>query len=187
MNTLFARFPPVLPDDDAAAAMQEAVEAQLANAGFEHYEVSAYARPGHRAKHNLNYWTFGDYLGLGAGAHGKLSFHDRVIRQARYRHPRRYLEAVAAGNAVEVERTLSRRDLPFEFMLNALRLTQGVPASLYEEHTGESLAGVARVLGKAMDKGLLTGDPTRLAATPLGLRFLNDLQEMFLPPAAASR
>jgi oxygen-independent coproporphyrinogen-3 oxidase len=183
-NTLFARFPPVLPDDDAAAAMQDAVEAQLANAGFEHYEISAYARPGHRAAHNLNYWTFGDYLGLGAGAHGKLSFHDRVIRQARYRHPRRYLDGATAGNAVEVERTLSRHDLPFEFMLNALRLTQGVPASLYEERTGDSLAGVARVLGKAVDKGLLTADPTRLAATPLGLRFLNDLQEMFLPPAA---
>ena len=180
-NTLFARFPPPLPDEDAAASLQEAVEAQLAAAGFDHYEVSAYARPGHRSRHNLNYWTFGDYLGLGAGAHGKLSFHDRVIRQARYRHPRRYVEAAAAGEAVEVEQVLSRRDLPFEFMLNALRLTQGVPASLYQEHTGESLAGIAGVLAKAVAKGLLTEDPTRLAATPLGLRFLNDLQAMFLP------
>jgi oxygen-independent coproporphyrinogen-3 oxidase len=183
-NTLFARFPPALPDEDEAAAMQDAIEAQLADAGFEHYEISAYARPGHRARHNLNYWTFGDYLGLGAGAHGKLSFHDRIVRYARYRHPRRYVEAAAAGNAVETERTLSRQDLPFEFMLNALRLTEGVPASLYGEHTGESLAGIARLLAKAVEKGLLTDDPTRLAATPLGLRFLNDLQALFLPANA---
>ena len=179
-NTRFARFPPVLPDEDEAAAMQDAIEAQLAQAGFDHYEISAFARPGHRAKHNVNYWTFGDYLGIGAGAHGKLSFHDRIVRQARYRHPRRYVDAVAAGNAVEVERTLSREDLPFEFMLNALRLSGGVAASLYEEHTGESLAGIAHLLEKAVQKGLLTGDPGRLAATPLGLRFLNDLQALFL-------
>lgn len=182
-NTLFARFPPALPDEDSAAAMQDAIDARLAQAGFDHYEVSAYARPGHRARHNLNYWTFGDYLGIGAGAHGKLSFHDRILRQTRYRHPRRYVEAAAAGSAVEVEQTLSRRDLPFEFMLNALRLTEGVPAALYEAHTGESLARIAPMLDKAMAKGLLTSDPTRLAATPLGLRFLNDLQSMFLPAA----
>jgi putative oxygen-independent coproporphyrinogen III oxidase len=181
-NTLFARFPPALPDEDEAAAMQEAIEAQLEAAGFEHYEVSAYARPGHRARHNLNYWTFGDYLGLGAGAHGKLSFHDRIVRYVRYRHPRRYVEAALAGNAVEIETTLSAGDLPFEFMLNALRLTEGVPASLFQAHTGQSLARVAGEITRAVRKGLLTDDPTRLAATPLGLRFLNDLQEIFLPP-----
>jgi putative oxygen-independent coproporphyrinogen III oxidase len=186
-NTLFARFPPVLPDEDQAAAMQDAIEEQLGAAGFEHYEVSAYARPGHRGRHNLNYWTFGDYLGLGAGAHGKLSFHDRIVRYARYRHPRRYVEAATAGNAVEVERVLSREDLPFEFMLNALRLTEGVPASLYQEQTGQSLATIAAALAKAVHKGLLTADPARLAATPLGLRFLNDLQEMFLPAAPSGR
>jgi oxygen-independent coproporphyrinogen-3 oxidase len=186
-NTLFARFPPPLPDEDQAAEMQEAIEAQLADAGFEHYEVSAYARPGHRALHNLNYWTFGDYLGIGAGAHGKLSFHDRIVRQARFRHPRRYLEAAAAGNAVEVDRVLPLRDLPFEFMLNALRLVGGVPASLFEERTGQSLALMARSLEKAVAKGLLDPDPARLAATDLGLRFLNDLQELFLPDALDAR
>lgn len=180
-NTLFARFPPALPDEDQAAAMQDAIDEQLAAAGYDHYEISAYAKPGHRARHNLNYWTFGDYLGLGAGAHGKLSFHDRIVRYTRFRHPRRYVQAAAAGNTVESERTLSRQDLPFEFMLNALRLTDGVPASLFQAHTGESLAAISGLLAKAADKGLLTSDPGRLAATPLGLRFLNDLQEMFLP------
>ncbi len=186
-NTLFARFPPDLPDEDQAAAMQDAVEAQLGAAGFDHYEVSAYARSGHRARHNLNYWTFGDYLGIGAGAHGKLSFHDRITRQARFRHPRRYVEAAAAGNALEIDRVLSPRDLPFEFMLNALRLVEGVPASLFEERTGQSLAVVARGLDKAAGKGLLLADPARLAPTELGLRFLNDLQEMFLPERVGSR
>ena len=183
-NTLFARFPPSLPDEDQAAAMQDAIEAQLEAAGYGHYEVSAYARPGHRARHNLNYWTFGDYLGLGAGAHGKLSFHDRIVRHARFRHPRRYMDAALAGNAIEVERDLSARDLPFEFMLNALRLTEGVPASQFEERTGQSLAAMSRSLDKAVRKGLLTPDPSRLAATGLGMRFLNDLQEIFLPQAA---
>jgi oxygen-independent coproporphyrinogen-3 oxidase len=184
-NTLFARFPPRLPDEDQAAAMQDAIEARLGAAGFEHYEVSAYARAGHRARHNLNYWTFGDYLGIGAGAHGKLSFHDRILRQARFRHPRRYMEAAAAGRCVEVERNLERRDLPFEFMLNALRLTEGVPASLFEERTGQSLAVMSRSLQQATSRGLLDPDPSRLAATALGLRFLNDLQEIFLPDEQA--
>jgi len=185
-NTLFARFPPDLPDEDQAAAMQDAVEAQLGAAGFDRYEVSAYARSGHRARHNLNYWTFGDYLGIGAGAHGKLSFHDRITRQARFRHPRRYVEAASAGNALEIDRVLALRDLPFEFMLNALRLVEGVPASLFEERTGQSLAVVARGLDKAAGKGLLLADPARLAPTELGLRFLNDLQEMFLPEKVGS-
>jgi putative oxygen-independent coproporphyrinogen III oxidase len=184
-NTLFARFPPPLPDEDLAAAMQDAIEAQLAAAGFEHYEISAYARPGQRARHNVNYWTFGDYLGIGAGAHGKLSFHDRIVRHARFRHPRRYVEAAAGGDAVEVERVLPLRDLPFEFLLNALRLVGGVPSSLFEERTGQSLSVIAPSLEKAVRKGLLEADPARLAATGLGLRFLNDLQEMFLPDAIA--
>jgi len=186
-NTLFARFPPDLPDEDQAATMQDAIEGQLGAAGFDHYEVSAYARPGHRAGHNLNYWSFGDYLGIGAGAHGKLSFHDRITRQARFRHPRRYMEAASAGNALEVDRVLEPRDLPFEFMLNALRLVDGVPAALFEERTGQSLAVIARSLDKAVGKGLLLADPARLAPTELGLRFLNDLQEIFLPAAAGPR
>ena len=180
-NTLFARFPPVVPDEDQAAEMQDAIEERLEAAGFEHYEVSAYARPGHRSRHNLNYWTFGDYLGLGAGAHGKLSFHDRIVRYARYRHPRRYVEAALGGQAIETEKVVLRQDLPFEFMLNALRLTQGVPAGLFQEQTGLSLAEISGALARATQRGLLTPDPARLAATDLGLRFLNDLQAEFLP------
>jgi oxygen-independent coproporphyrinogen-3 oxidase len=180
-NTFFARFPPAVPDEDEAAAMQDAIEERLGTAGFEHYEVSAYARPGHRGRHNVNYWTFGDYLGLGAGAHGKLSFHDRIVRYVRYRHPRRYVEGALAGQAVEVEKPVPREDLPFEFMLNALRLTEGVPAALFQTHTGLSLAEISAALTRAEKKGLMTADPARLAATPLGLRFLNDLQAEFLP------
>jgi oxygen-independent coproporphyrinogen-3 oxidase len=180
-NTLFASRPPAgLPSDDDAAGMQEDIEQTAAQAGLEHYEVSAYARPGHRSRHNLNYWAFGDYLGIGAGAHGKLSFHDRIVRQARLRHPRAYMEAALLGQAVEDERTLSRSDLPFEFMLNALRLVDGVPAALFAERTGLSLASISGALKRAVDRGLLDPDPARLRPTELGLRFLSDLQEGFL-------
>jgi oxygen-independent coproporphyrinogen-3 oxidase len=180
-NTLFASRPPAgLPSDDDAAGMQESIEQTAAQAGLEHYEVSAYARPGHRSRHNLNYWAFGDYLGIGAGAHGKLSFHDRIVRQARLRHPRAYMEAALLGQAVEDERTLSRSDLPFEFMLNALRLVDGVPAALFAERTGLSLASISGALKRAVDRGLLDPDPARLRPTELGLRFLSDLQEGFL-------
>ena len=179
-NTLFARFPPVLPDDDLAAAMQDHIEVLTGQAGFDHYEVSAYARSGQRARHNLNYWQFGDYLGIGAGAHGKISSHNRILRQARYRHPQRYMEQALAGHAIEQERVLEKTDLPFEFMLNALRLTQGVPSALFESHTGLSLSLISRRLEQAVERGLLDPDPTVIRATPLGLRFLNDLQSIFL-------
>ncbi len=179
-NTLFASRPPALPDEDTAARMQELIESATAAAGLQRYEISAYARPGQRARHNLNYWQFGDYLGIGAGAHSKLSFHDRIIRQARYRHPQRYMERAMAGAAVEEERRLERADLPFEFMLNALRLVDGVASSLFAERTGLSLAAVSRRLEEAVGRGLLEDDPTVIRATPLGLRFLNDLQERFL-------
>ncbi len=180
-NTRFARYPPVLPAEDESAAMQDAIDARLAAAGFEHYEVSAHARPGHRAWHNLNYWSFGDYLGIGAGAHGKLTFADRIVRYARYRHPRAYQDAALQGRAIEVERPLTRDDLPFEFMLNALRLTDGVASELFGERTGLSLAAIARPIARAVERGLLDPQPQRLRATPLGLAFLNDLQGMFLP------
>lgn len=179
-ETPFAKSPPELPDDDASAAMQDEVEALLGAAGFEHYEVSAYARAGHRARHNLNYWTFGDYLGIGAGAHSKLSFHDRILRQARWRHPRRYVEGVRAGEAIDEARELCADDLPFEFMLNALRLTEGVPAALFTERTGLPVAAIRRFVDAAVDRGLLDPDPTRLRASALGARFLNDLQQLFL-------
>jgi oxygen-independent coproporphyrinogen-3 oxidase len=180
-NTLFAARPPAgLPDEDTAADMQDAIRERAGAAGLVHYEISAYARAGHRARHNLNYWAFGDYLGIGAGAHGKLSFHDRIVRQTRWRHPRRYMEAALAGDAVEQVRTLGAADLPFEFMLNALRLVDGVPAASFEERTGMPLAALASPLRRAAERGLLDPDPAVLRATPLGLGFLNDLQQMFL-------
>ncbi len=180
-GTPFAKRPPVLPDDDAAARMQAAIEARAAACGLAHYEISAYARAGHRARHNLNYWQFGDYLGIGAGAHGKLSFHDRIERTVRWRHPRRYMDAARAGDGVASRTVVSRAELPFEFMLNALRLTGGVPATLYQERTGLPLATISRTLEAATERGLLLDDPARLQATPLGLQFLNDLVAMFLP------
>ncbi len=182
-NTVFAKFPPSLPDDDEAAAMQAAIEAACAARGLEQYEVSAYARPRHRARHNLNYWRFGDYLGLGAGAHSKLSFPDRIVRESRLRQPAAYLKAALGSQpraAVAETRELSTRDLPFEFMLNALRLVEGVPAQIFADTTGMSLADVNRTLAAAVERGLLAPDPTVLRATALGRRFLNDLQAMFL-------
>jgi oxygen-independent coproporphyrinogen-3 oxidase len=146
-NTLFARHPPPLPDDDLAADMQSLLQARLAADGLARYEVSAFARDGHRCRHNLNYWEFGDYLGIGAGAHGKISSASGVIRQARLRHPQRYQEAALAGRAVEIERVLEAADLPFEFMLNALRLVEGVPATLFGERTGLSATVLAAPLG----------------------------------------
>ena len=180
-NTLFASRPPRgLPDDDTSADMQQSVEDATAEAGLVRYEVSAFARPGHRARHNMNYWTFGDYLGVGAGAHDKISFPDRIERSARFRHPRRYMEAALAGDAVETRRALDAEELPFEFMLNALRLVDGVSAASFAERTGVPLAAIARSLERAVARGLLDPDPATIRATPLGLRFLNDLQQLFL-------
>nr|MBF0683457.1 oxygen-independent coproporphyrinogen III oxidase-like protein [Pseudomonas sp.] len=182
-NTVFAKYPPEgLPDDDTAAAMQDTVDAMAQAAGFEHYEVSAYARPGARCRHNLNYWEFGDYLGIGPGAHGKLSFHDRIVRQARVRNPENWMaQAVRRdGSHLAHDAVVPPADLPFEFMLNALRLRHGVPVSYFSERTGLALPSIAPQLARAADKGLLDPDPTRIAPTALGWRFLNDLQEMFL-------
>ncbi len=184
-NTAFALRPPVLPDEDAASEMQTRVEDEARRAGLQHYEVSAYARPHRRCAHNLNYWQFGDYLGLGAGAHGKLSFQDRIVREARVRNPREYMRAALggadAGPVVASSHAVRARELPFEFMLNALRLTDGVPAAWFVERTGLSTLAIARTVQRAVQRGLLEPDPTRYRATALGARFLNDLQQMFLP------
>jgi len=180
-NTPFGHTaPPNLPDDDAAADMQLAVEARLIGAGMQHYETSAYAKPNHASRHNLNYWQFGDYLGIGAGAHSKLSFHDRIIRQMRTKHPQQYMNAVAQGTHLADTRTLTRTDLPFEFMMNALRLNEGVPAALFEERTGLPLIVCAAALEKARARGLLLPGATRLQPSVQGQRFLNDLLELFL-------
>jgi oxygen-independent coproporphyrinogen-3 oxidase len=180
-NTYFHRYPPNLPDDDAAAAMQEQIEAALAERGYEHYETSAFARAGCRSRHNLNYWMFGDYLGIGAGAHSKLSFPGRIVRAMRYRQPREYQERVGAGDAVQEQHEIERRDLGFEFMMNALRLNGGVPVALYQERTGRPITDIARELEHAEERGLLERDHARLAPTALGRRFLNDLLQIFLP------
>lgn len=182
-NTVFAKYPPQdLPDDDTSATMQDAVESRLEAAGLQRYEVSAYAKSGARSRHNLNYWEFGDYLGIGPGAHGKLSFHDRIVREARLRNPDSWMAGAMArdGSHIAESRQVGPDELPFEFMLNALRLREGVAATSFEERTGLSLAAISRPLQAATAKGLLDADPTRLRATALGWRFLNDLQEMFL-------
>jgi oxygen-independent coproporphyrinogen-3 oxidase len=179
-NTLFYRNPPPLPDDDASSEMQGRIEELLAAHGYEHYETSAFAQPNRRAKHNLNYWQFGDYLGIGAGAHSKLSFHDKVIRQARHRQPQAYLDAVAQGSAVQEEHEVAPSDLAFEFMMNALRLNEGFDSALFQERTSLPLLGIRRELEEAERRGLLFRDHQRIAPTRLGQRFLNDLLGIFL-------
>jgi len=179
-NTLFHRHPPPLPDDETAADIEDAMCAALDRAGYVHYETSAHAKAGYECRHNVNYWRFGDYLGIGAGAHSKLSFADRIVRQLRFKQPKQYLERVASGDALQENIEIARRDLPFEFMLNALRLTDGVPAALFAERTGMPLSIAARPIAEATRRGLLDPDPTVLRPTPLGRRFLNDLQSLFL-------
>jgi putative oxygen-independent coproporphyrinogen III oxidase len=179
-NTLFHRHPPVVPDDDDAAAMQEAIEATLAEAGYEHYETSAFARPGRCARHNLNYWGFGDYLGIGAGAHGKVSLRDRVRREMRFKHPREYMERALAGDAIQTAHDVSAVELPFEFMMNALRLTEGFPTALFTERTSLPLQTVLGRLDEAEKRGFLTRDTTHVRPTQMGQRFLNELLQMFL-------
>jgi putative oxygen-independent coproporphyrinogen III oxidase len=179
-NTLFHRNPPPLPDDDASSEMQQRIEELLAEHGYEHYETSAFAQANRRAKHNLNYWKFGDYLGIGAGAHSKLSFPDKIIRQARYKQPQAYMQQVALGVPIQTENPVSREELAFEFMLNALRLNEGFDASLFNERTSLSLLGIQRELNEAQQRGLLFRDHQRIAPTQLGQRFLNDLLEIFL-------
>ncbi len=180
-NTLFHRHPPVLPDEDTAADIEEAVQATLGAAGYLNYETSAHARPGRECAHNLNYWRFGDYLGIGAGAHSKISSPGGIVREVRWKQPRQYMAQVASGAPLMERVEVGRDDAGFEFMLNALRLTEGVPATLFAERTGYPLALVARALEVATARGLLDPDPTKLRPTALGRRFLNDLTQCFLP------
>lgn len=179
-NTAFAAKPPPLPDADLAAEIETAVHTALVEAGYAHYETSAFALPGQRCQHNLNYWQFGDYLGIGAGAHSKLSFPERIIRQVRVAHPRQYLKLAGTSQAIAETRTLARQDLPFEFMMNALRLNEGVPKSLFTARTGLPLEVAASALAEANRRGLLVEDASSLRPTLLGRRFLNDLLQLFL-------
>ena len=179
-NTYFAKYPPAVPDDDASAEMQEMIDELTAAAGYRHYEISAYAQPGRQARHNLNYWQFGDYLGIGAGAHSKISFPHRIVRQMRYKQPKSYLEHAAGGQAIHEEFEVGRDELGFEFMLNALRLIDGFEANLFAERTGLTLNAIEKTLNAAEAKGLLYRDHKIIRPTELGARFLNDLQQMFL-------
>jgi putative oxygen-independent coproporphyrinogen III oxidase len=180
-NTYFAKFPPMVPEDDLAYAMLDRITEMTAPSGLARYEVSAYAQPGHRCWHNLNYWQFGDYLGLGAGAHGKLSFAHRVVRQVRYREPKLYMDNALAGNAVAQENEVARADLPFEFMLNALRLREGFALQDFVERTGLPLSAIEPALQEAKTRGLVERDLARVRPTERGFDFLSDLQALFLP------
>ena len=179
-NTLFHRNPPSLPDDDTSAEMQQRIEELLAGQGYEHYETSAFSQANRRSKHNLNYWQFGDYLGIGAGAHSKLSFPDRVIRQMRYKQPQAYMDAVTKESPLQSENEVPVGELPFEFMMNALRLNQGFDSVLFQERTSMSLMGLQRELAEAEKSGLLVRDHQRIAPTQRGQQFLNNLLQIFL-------
>ena len=184
-NTVFAKFPPQVPEDDDAYAMLDRITERTAMAGMHRYEVSAYAKPNHRCWHNLNYWQFGDYLGIGAGAHSKLSFAHRIVRQVRHRDPRMFmdhaLDTSRAERAVSQSEEVARADLPFEFMLNALRLPDGFLLADFTERTGLPATVLQSALSRAEEKGLLTRDLQRVVPTARGFDFLSDLQALFLP------
>jgi len=184
-NTLFHRYPPPLPGDELTADMQAMIEQTLEREGYAHYETSAFARPGRESRHNMNYWLFGDYLGIGAGAHSKISFRDRMVRQMRYRQPKEYLARSAPETASESpvmeQHEIGRNDRAFEFMMNALRLTDGFAPQMFTERTGLALTRIQRQLDEAERRQLITRDFQRIAPTLAGRRFLNDLLQIFLP------
>jgi putative oxygen-independent coproporphyrinogen III oxidase len=179
-NTYFHRYPPAVPGEALAADMQELIEGLVAEHGYAHYETSAFAQPGYESRHNSNYWLFGDYLGIGAGAHSKISFADRVTRQVRWKHPREYLDRAAAGEPLQQDDVVTVAALPFEFMMNALRLTRGFPARLFEERTGLPFGMVRRELDEAERLGLIERTHADITPTLRGQRFLNDLLQLFL-------
>ncbi len=182
-NTWFHKHPPVTPDDELSWAMQSDCQAALCKAGFEHYEVSAYARPDKQCRHNLNYWQYGDYLGIGAGAHAKITdaAQQNITRTAVVKHPDDYLQLAATEQRHATTTVLSRREVPFEFMMNALRLTKGFPNSLFFERTGLPLSTIDHALQRAEEEGLLEYGVQRIGPTIQGERFLNTLLEQFLP------
>ena len=183
-NTYFHRHPPSVPDDDTASDMLDLIAERTASAGLERYEVSAFARRGHRCVHNLNYWQFGDYLGIGAGAHSKLTFPGKILRQMRFRQPNQYMESAAGAGVVQQEHEVGVHEVGFEFMMNTLRLRTGFAPALFEARAGLPLTAVLRELEEAERRGLIARDYARIAPTALGRRFLNDLLQLFLPAAA---
>ena len=179
-NTVFGKYPPVLPDHDLACDMLDHVVQSCASVGLQRYEVSAFARTGHRCVHNLNYWQFGDYLGIGAGAHSKLSYPHRVVRQVRHRDPQGYMAHGEAGHSIASDEEVPRRQLPFEFMLGALRLRDGFELAKFSERTGLPLGAVQKALDGAQQRGWIARDLQRAQPSALGFDFLNDLQSLFL-------
>lgn len=186
-NTPFHRTPPALPDDDLSSEMQENIETLLAEHAYKHYETSAFCQPGQEARHNLNYWQFGDYLGIGAGAHSKLSFHDKITRETRLKHPKAYMEKAEQGNAQAEVWSIVQDDLGFEFMMNTLRLLDGVPLALFQQRTGLPLIQIAHAMKKAQKKELLEISHDWIKPTLLGQRFLNELLQIFLAPDSFKR
>lgn len=185
-NTLFYRYPPRLPNDELAAEMQVMIEQTAANNRFDNYEISAFAQPGKSSQHNMNYWLFGDYLGIGAGAHSKISFADKIVRQMRYKQPREYLAKAGQVNTItdstiQTQHELSRADRGFEFMMNALRLTDGFATEIFCERTGLPITTIQRQLDEAERRELIVRDHCRIKPTLAGRRFLNDLLQIFLP------
>lgn len=182
-NTVFAHRPPVVPEDDVLWAMQGRGQETLAAAGYVQYEVSAYARDGARCRHNLNYWRFGDYLGIGPGAHGKLTHagEGRVERIWKQRHPQKYLETAHGEAVIAGRRELAQEDLALEFMMNALRLTQGFESRLFQDHTGLPLSALARPLERAVELGLIDWQTLRIEPTERGRNYLNELLQLFMP------
>ena len=179
-NTFFFKHPPKLPLDDESAVMQETIETILNEHGYQHYETSAFAKPKSECQHNLNYWQFGDYLGIGAGAHSKLTFHNKMTRESRYKNPKQYMEKVSTQNMIESETIIHENDLAFEFMMNHLRLIDGFSIQSFEDKTGLNISAIDKELKAALDKKLITMDHEVIKPTLLGQRFLNDLLGIFL-------
>ena len=179
-NTFFFKHPPKLPLDDESAEMQETIEGILSQHGYQHYETSAFAKPKSQCQHNLNYWQFGDYLGIGAGAHSKLTFHDKMSRESRYKNPKQYMEKVVTQHMIESETIIHESDLAFEFMMNHLRLIDGFSIQSFEDKTGLNISAIDKELKAAIDKKLITMDHEMIKPTLLGQRFLNDLLSIFL-------
>ena len=185
-NTLFHRYPPPLPDDDQSAKMQLMIEGVLEKSGYLNYETSAFAQPGYKSQHNLNYWLFGDYLGIGAGAHSKISFADRIVRQMRYKNPKEYLfKTKVDSNSPDIllqkQHEVSRNDRQFEFLMNALRLTGGFEIALLQERTGLSITNIQQQINEAEQRGLIVHNNSYMTPTLTGKYFLNDLLQIFLP------
>lgn len=185
-NTLFHRYPPSLPDDDLSAEMQLMIEEKLESSSYINYETSAFAHLGYKSQHNLNYWLFGDYLGIGAGAHSKISFADKIVRQMRYKNPKEYLSKTALDtNASDMllqeQHEVSRDERQFEFMMNVLRLTGGIEIGMFQERTGLSITCIQQKLNEAEQRGLIVRDQHHMMPTLTGRRFLNDLLQIFLP------